>query len=552
MYTHSLNIRVVLGNVNGALQEVFTRLAKLHTKQTFSFAIVVGDLFGDCSGEQELNEISSLLQGSISVPLPTYFTVGSQPIPTNIVEKIESDDEVCPNLYFLGRRGTLKTSEGIRLTALGGELTTDTSADAKANGKYHCRYTEPDARSLYGVHSTDILITYQWPKGIRSGSSVPYPEDASPQEIQCIADVCSTLKPRYHFSSCEDFFFEREPFFHMPSDSAPEINPLTRFINLASYSKISKQKWMYAFVLDPKAPLPTAIPAGATATPLSGVLAKRRAFPSQNASYQRFSQDNDYQRPHKKARRLPPGPEACFFCLSNPELATHLITSIGNDCYLTTAKGPLTTAKTLPSLGFPGHILIIPLVHSPTFRGFPDEASRSAAYHEMQRYRSSLHAMLHQRTKDELGAVTWEVSRGTGVHIHWQFIPVPSSLVNRGLVEAAFKVEAENQQYPKFQELTAEDEEVDAEDYFRVWVWSPLDGDPKDRPSSRISKTLILQLAPDFRFDLQFGRRVMAKLLQLEDRLNWRDAVQSKGEEEADVEAFKAAFKAHDISLEAD
>ncbi|OXV06188.1 hypothetical protein Egran_06044 [Elaphomyces granulatus] len=547
---------VVLGNINGALQEVFTRLAKLHIKQSFSFAIVVGDLFGDCSSEQELDEISSLLKGSITVPLPTYFTVGSRPIPTRIVDKIESDDELCPNLYFLGRRGTLKTSEGIRLTALGGELTTDTSADAKANSKYHCRYTEPDARSLYGVHSTDILITYQWPKGIRSGSSVPFPEDARPQEIQCIADVCSTLKPRYHFSSCEDFFFEREPFFHTPSDSAPETNPLTRFINLASFSKISKQKWMYAFILDPKAPSPTSIPAGATATPLSGVPTRRRPFPSQNASYQRFSQDNDFQQPRKRTRRLPPGPEACFFCLSNPDLATHLITSIGNESYLTTAKGPLTTAETLPSLGFPGHILIIPLVHSPTFRGFSDDASRSATYHEMQRYRSSLHAMLRQRAKDELGSVTWEVSRGNGVHIHWQFLPVSSSLIDRGLVEAAFKVEAENLQYPKFQELTADDGEIDAEDYFRVWVWSPLDSEPKDTPSSdrssTLSKTLILHLTPEFRFDLQFGRRVMAKLLQLENRLNWRDAVQSKDEEDVDVQSFKAAFKAYDISLEAD
>jgi hypothetical protein len=30
------------------LRAVFTKLAKLHLKQNFSFAIVVGDLFGDC------------------------------------------------------------------------------------------------------------------------------------------------------------------------------------------------------------------------------------------------------------------------------------------------------------------------------------------------------------------------------------------------------------------------------------------------------------------------------------------------------------------------
>ncbi|KAL1976244.1 hypothetical protein VTN31DRAFT_2526 [Thermomyces dupontii] len=92
---------VVIGNVNCALNEVFTKLARLQAKQNFSFAIVAGDLFGDCSKEEDLKQISALLQGNISVPLPTYFTVGSHPIPTRVIEKIESDDEVCPNLYSL-------------------------------------------------------------------------------------------------------------------------------------------------------------------------------------------------------------------------------------------------------------------------------------------------------------------------------------------------------------------------------------------------------------------------------------------------------------------
>jgi Protein similar to CwfJ C-terminus 1/Protein similar to CwfJ C-terminus 2 len=542
--------------VNGAFKEAFTKVAKLHIKQNFAFAIVAGDLFGDCSREQDLSEISGLLQGNISVSLPTYFTVGSRPIPTRVVEKIESDDEVCPNLYFLGRRGTLKTSEGIRLASLGGELATDLSGDAKINDKYYSRYTESDARSLFGVHSTDILITHQWPKDIRNGSKIVLPENAnSPDGVQCVADVCSTLKPRYHFSSYGDFFFEREPFFHPPPENAPETKPLTRFINLASFNKASKQKWMYAFTLDPRAPHPASIPVGATASPLTSVTTKRRALSSHNESYQRFAQDPDYQRPHKRTRQPPPGPGECFFCLSNPDIATHLITSIGNDCYLTTAKGPLTTAETLPSLGFPGHMLITPLTHTPTFSAISDVASRLATYQEMQRYRSSLQVMLKQRSKGQLGAVTWAVSRGNGIHIHWQFLPVPSNLVNRGLVEAAFKVEAENLQYPRFESLTMANEQDRTGDCFWVRIWGPLEHpEPDDTFGSSenalLEKALILPLTPDFRFDLQFGRRVMAKLLHLENRMNWRDAMQSKEEEQADADAFKAAFREFDFSLE--
>ncbi|KAF7587934.1 hypothetical protein BBP40_006500 [Aspergillus hancockii] len=536
---------IVIGGVNCQLREVFTKLAKLQVKQAFALAIVVGDLFGDCTTEQELDEISALLQGNISVPLPTYFTLGSWPLPTRVIEKIEADDEVCPNLYFLGKRGTLKTSEGIRLVALGGNLDTE----SKSSDKYHPGYIEPDARALYGAHNADILITHQWPKGIRTRSQVPIPEEATqPEEVQCIADLCSTLKPRYHLSSTDGFFYEREPFFHMPPEDNPDAKPLTRFISLASYSKTSKQKWMYAFTLDPKVPLPLTIPAGATASPLAPVQAKRKPLSSQKETYSRFAVDDEHSRPRKRARGPPPGPDQCFFCLSNPNIATHLITSIGNESYLTTAKGPLPTSKTFPPLGFPGHMLIIPFTHAPTLNSITETESRLSTYTEMQRYRQALHTMLISRTRGALGAVTWEVSRGNGIHTHWQFLPVPSDLIKRGLVSAAFKVEAENLKYPKFEPpSSSEDLSAEPGDFFRVWIWGPAEDASEDGGSETF---LLLPLGPEFRFDLQFGRRVMAKLMELEHRINWKNDVQSQEEEEADATAFKEAFKEFDFTLE--
>ena len=545
---------------------MFTKLAKLHAKQSFSFAIIIGDLFGDCSTEHELDEISALLHGNISVPLPTYFTLGNRALPTRVIEKIEADDEVCTNLYFLGKRGTLKTAEGVRIAALGGRLNTTNN---KATNKFHPAYTESDARSLYGVHSADILISNQWPKGIQAGSKVPIPERSStPEEAQCLADVCSTLKPRYHLSSA-DFFWEREPFFHMPTEDESDAKPTTRFISIASYSKASGQKWMYAFTLDPKAPIPMTVPTGTTATPLAAPQAKRKALPNQRDSY-RFNHDTDsHSRPRKKPRGPPPGPESCFFCLSNPTIATHLITSIGNEAYLTTARGPLPTSDTFPALGFPCHVLIIPFTHTPTLSSITDAAARDSVYSEMQRYRAALHAMLTQKAESALGAVTWEVARSNGVHVHWQFLPATTDLIDRGLVEAAFKVEAENLKYPSFEKNPASpdhdhDHDHSAEnadgvgDYFRVRIWRPSsfnqptesqDGVKGKGESEGKETTLHLPLPHEIRFDMQFGRRVMAKLMQLDARVNWKDGVQTVGEEEKDAEAFKAAFKEWDFSF---
>ncbi|OAX84696.1 hypothetical protein ACJ72_00938 [Emergomyces africanus] len=543
---------IVLGSVNCSIKEVFTKLAKLQAKQNFAFAIIAGDLFGDGSSEEENKDIAALLGGTISVPLPTYFTVGNHPIPTRIVEKVESDDEVCTNLFYLGRRGTLKTSEGIRIVTLGGNLQNSTTPEPGINDKYLPAYSENDARSLFGAHSADILITNQWPKSIRDGSKVSLPEGAqAPEGLQCVADLCATLKPRYHFSSVAPFFYEREPFFHLPTEESPDIKQITRFINLAPFSKSSNQKWLYAFTLDPQAAPLTSIPVGATASPLLASK-KRHGLSEQHQAFSRFAQADDYRRPNKRVRRAPPGPSECFFCLSNPNIATHLITSIGSDCYLTTAKGPLPTSTTFRSLGFPGHMLIIPLTHAPTFDAITE--SREDTIKEMQRYRSALHSMLDEKSNGELGAVTWEVSRGNGIHIHWQFLPMPANLICRGLVEAAFKVEAENLSYPKFEKTDIQT--LEKADYFRVMIWAPSrkassgEGEEGKVSESGSETSLILPLSPDFRFDLQFGRRVMAKLLELEKRMNWRDDVQSHEEETADAEAFKKAFEKFDFSLD--
>ncbi|KAI5279039.1 hypothetical protein KEM54_004387, partial [Ascosphaera aggregata] len=85
--------RIVVGAVNSSLRDVFTKLAKLQAKQGFAFAIVLGDLFGDCSTEDCLNELVALIEGTIQVPLPTYFTVGKKDLPLRVIEKLEEGNE---------------------------------------------------------------------------------------------------------------------------------------------------------------------------------------------------------------------------------------------------------------------------------------------------------------------------------------------------------------------------------------------------------------------------------------------------------------------------
>lgn len=547
--------------MEGRFVPVFDKLTKLHAKNRFSLAIILGDLFRDpaeLSSEDEEN-ISNLLRGDIVVPLPTYFTFGKHGLPPKIVEKLDSsDNEVCENLYFLGKRSTTKTSEGLKIVALGGLLDSAITAGTSKD-KYLPFHTEDDAKALKGANNADILITTHWPTLIRSASKVTLPDGVgTPQTEQCIADLSSALKPKYHFSVSDQAFYEREPFFHLTEDGLPDPTSITRFLSLAAFENPSKQKWLYAFTIVPNVAATNTITPGTTASPFN--LRKRQKQPTHAETYSRYSTGGDHYRPTKRARapRSQPTPQQCFFCLANPNLATHLITSIGTDTYLTISKGPLTTASTFPPLGCPGHVLIIPLAHSPTSSSVPEQAVRSATYKEMHRYRRALHSMLIDKGNSSLGAITWEISRADGVHFHWQFLPVPADLIKNGLVEAAFKVQAENEKYPSFKAKDIGDGTGEKSDYFRVWTWYPQKDETNGGHSCEDDvvetrgkeKSLVLSFPTEMRFDLQFGRRVMAKLLGLENRAHWKDCPQTEEDEQKDARTFKAAFEKYDFSLQ--
>ena len=537
---------VVIGDVNGRLSEVFGKLSALHAKNSFAFAIVAGNLFADQDlvSDAESEELSKLLNGKIEVPLPTYFSLGTRTLPPSVIERLDSNDgELCPNLTILGRKVSIKTSEGFRIVAVGG-VHDVTVVDDPMNA-YKPTYSDGDIEALgKDLTDVDLLITSEWPASITDGSKAIYKYEP-PRGDGAISSLCAKLKPRYHFSTSEGYY-EREPFFH----NGLSPRPVTRFLSLAPFANTAKAKWIYAFSLEPSAPPPSALPEGCTAPPFASQ--RKRKLDTQQDSYNNFRYSNnngagrydgDRYRPKRPRNQPPPTPDSCFFCLSSEAFASHMVASIGDDSYVTIAKGPLSTRSTFPGLDFPGHMLIIPLQHSPMISAMPDE-NRRATEIEMQRYRTALHNLLISKSKgadgrSKLGAVTWEISRSGGIHVHWQLLPVPVDMVQRGLVEAAFDVEAENLSYPKFVKGAREMAEAEEGDYLKVMIWSEA-----------LRKDIVLPLDRSFRFDLQFVRKVLAKLLGLENRMDWRASAQQRVEEEADVTAFKEAFKEFDFSLE--
>lgn len=548
----------MLGSLNGNLEPALKKLAALHAKNSFALALLTGDVFAP---ETDDAVVDALLDGTYTVPLPTYFTVGTHPLPARIAAKLQAADdddagggEVCPNLHFLGRRSVTKTSEGLRIVTLGGALDPDLAAAAGA-AQHLPFHTDDDARSLRGANSADILLTTAWPAGVWRGSKVALDDAHRSQVVAAaspgVAELCAALKPRYHLcASPGDFFYEREPFIQGAAADA-DVIPITRFISMAPYGNAAKQKAMYAFSLNRA---DNAVPAGATASPLVAPRDRKRPRNDGNddavASYSRYGQHHDGGRRQKRHRQQqpPPGPDQCFFCLSNPSIATHMVCSIGDDAYITTAKGPLPTSSTFSAHGvdFPSHFIIIPLPHTPTLAALTsDEATKT--HREMARFRDSLQSMIAARSRRALGAVTWEISRGRNVHLLWQLVALPADLIARGLAEAALRVEADNHKYPAFvtKDFASLEEQAAYGDHVRVWLWCDSDGD-----DTLHSTTLVMPLDADARFDLQFARRAVAKLLGLDKRVVWQDCQQTEAEETKDAEAFREAFKEWDFTLE--
>ena len=77
-------------------------------------------------------------------------------------------------------------------------------------------------------------------------------------------------------------------------------------------------------------------------------------------------------------------------------------------------------------------------------------------------------------------------------------------------------------------------------DFFRIWIYDA---------AKKEEKSLWFALDAGFR-DLQYARRVSAKLLGLEGRVMWQDCGQTEAEETKDADGFKEAFKKFDFTEE--
>jgi Protein similar to CwfJ C-terminus 1/Protein similar to CwfJ C-terminus 2 len=501
--------------------------------------LVVGDVFGQASEADD--ELQSLLNGSISIPLPTYFTLGDNALPAKVVEKLESSDEICPNLIYLGRKGTFTTSEGIRIVSLGGRLVQDNASVTKGLGKFDPLYLESEAKALHGAHSAHILLTNQWPASIARLSSIDVPKSLDKDSgTHAIANLCLALKPSYHFSSSPSASWEREPFRQPDEYGSLQEAIVTRFNSKASIGASNKD-WMSAFTVNTSQPPPAA---QTTEAPFFRGSPNGKRPHDVTGGYSRYGDDYGDRRRHKRPRNT--DPSDCFMCLNKPGFKAHMVASIGDESLVTVLRGPLPLPSTFPELSSSGHVMIIPHYHAADelAQGRRSQEEVASEFAEMTKFRRALSKMIGEKSEGKLGTVCWEVNR-TGIrHFHWQLIAAQAEQIRKGLIEAAFKVLAEKRKHQPFEDCDPSKQLEQRSDYFRVWTWTPSanpveqaneQADGGEDPGS--TKSIFFPLPASERgFYIWFGREVMAGILQLEDRVNWQSALHPDENEELKIE----------------
>ncbi|KAI7724501.1 hypothetical protein M8C21_028982 [Ambrosia artemisiifolia] len=170
---------------------------------------------------------------------------------------------------------------------------------------------------------------------IASTSDIPPGISDSSGSDDTISELVAEIKPRYHVAGSKGVFYAREPY--MNADAAH----VTRFIGLAAVGNASKQ----ANVKEVKV------------AALSTVCRKAGWYISKE----------------------------CWFCLSSPNVESHLITSVGENFYCALAKGPLVQ----------DHVLILPIEHLPNTLSSPPEFEI-----ELVKFQNSLKAYFKSRKKE--------------------------------------------------------------------------------------------------------------------------------------------------------
>ncbi|KAK4727680.1 hypothetical protein R3W88_032597 [Solanum pinnatisectum] len=588
---------LLCGDVLGRLNQLFKRVSSVNKAAgPFDALLCVGQFFPD--SVEGIEEFNGYIEGRSKILIPTYFIgdygAGSPKIlsealkdPSNKGFKMEGL-RVCDNLYWLKGSGKFSL-HGLSVAYLSGRRT--------PSGTQFGTYSQDDVDALRALAedpgTVDIFLTYPlWPSGVTNGTTSKAPVEISDSSGSdpTVSELVTEIKPRYHVAGTAGVYFDREPYANVDALHA------TRFLGLAPVGNKDKQKFIHAISPTPASTMSktelSAKPSNTTLCPYTNVdkaappdgATKRPGDSTSESQYWRYDvskkkqkhgdgggdrlcfkfascgscpRGNQCQFRHDEEAseqysrgvcfdflnkgKCEKGPDCnfkhslqeegdrsasgaassnrsreCWFCLSSPNVESHLITSVGEYYYCALAKGPLT----------PDHVLIMPIEHTPNTLSLPLGCEK-----ELEQLQSSLKAYFKKQGKE---AVFFEFVFKRGSHANLQVVPIPSSRASA--VRDIFNLAADKLGF----KLTMVKEGRQA---LRTQFDRSCSLFYVEVPGGDIFSHVIEE---NEKFPAQFGREVLAGLLNIADRADWRNCKVGKEEETKMVERFKNGFQEYD------
>ncbi|KAJ8750779.1 hypothetical protein K2173_015960 [Erythroxylum novogranatense] len=595
--------RILLcGDVFGRLNQLFKRVLSVNKSAgPFDALLCVGQFFPD--SDERLEEFMDYVDGRSPIPIPTYF-IGDYGFGAPKVLSAASRNSanlgfkmdgfrICDNLYWLRGSGKF-TLHGLSVMYLSGKESWD--------GPQFGVYSQDDVDALRALAEepgiVDLFLTNEWPSGVTNGASISDIPTAASDSTGCnsaVSVLVAEIKPRYHIAGTKGIFYAREPY---SNDGAVHV---TRFLGLASVGNKDKQKFIHAISPTPASTMSASEistkPPNSTSSPytstepkaqhkeitkrvnddlsdsqywrydvskkrqksgtgdgdkpcfkfiysgscprgekcsfqhdmdgreqyLRGVcidfLIKGKCERGPDCTFKHSLQDEGESHSHRRyglkdAKRS----KECWFCLSSPNVELHLVISIGESYYCALAKGPLVQ----------DHVLLVPIEHSPNTLSLPEECDP-----ELVRFQSSLKLYFKNQGNDVV-FFEWVARRGT--HANLQSIPVPSARV--AAIDDIFHLAAKRLGF-KFTTMKFSDNSNG-----RKWLREQFDKNYNLFYVELPGGTILLHSVDESEsFPVQFGREVLAGLLNMPERADWRKCTLSKEEETKMTEEFKKRFE---------
>eukprot|EP00741_Cyanophora_paradoxa_P003247 tig00000691_g3155.t1 len=250
---------LVCGDVNGRLGQLYERVNAVNDSHgPFTALFCVGSFFGVCLSSKYADpkaDVMDYIAGRKRAPIKTYVVQGNDSGNGELNRSLTGD--MGPNLVFLGRSGVTSV-QGLKVAFLSGtydraRVTADTD-NQPPDAPFDGYYTRKDVQMLVQLteldsfKGVDLLLTAEWPKDFATN----LPADGLPEGVDASwgSPVSSLLaaatKPRYHFASTHNRFFQRAPYRNRGG------HHVTRMISLASIaSEDPKNKYLHALQLTP-------------------------------------------------------------------------------------------------------------------------------------------------------------------------------------------------------------------------------------------------------------------------------------------------------------